>query len=216
MQTQTVRFSSSHITEVVELLIRVFPEAPSSLLGKDWLVTQYKFLIGNKNFGGYVALQDTKVIGFVCGMQNWDSVWDNLSRLRNTFLITHPYLAIRYLFRAMIRHKNLNRYFPRVSFRYGEPIKSKGTLSERLLHLGLNELSTRLWIIAVDQHYRGTGLADELINLFVEFVKLNNSCFTWLTVDADNQRACKFYEHNHWDFVGTTAKNATIYIKKVG
>ncbi len=211
MQYHIVKFSNVHISAVSGLLIRVFPTTPSSQLGKSWLFTQYQFLLGLSNFWGFVATDDSKIIGFVCGMTNWDMISEKIKKLRISHIVAHPNLFIGYLIRSLFQQKKTE-----INNISQIPIEkeSRNIVQKSVMRLGSDSSGVRLWVIAVDHEYRGTGLAKNLINYFEESVKLKNSQFVWLTVDTNNNRARQFYEHQNWDR-NQSSKNTTIYMKRI-
>ncbi|MGK0136893.1 MAG: ribosomal protein S18 acetylase RimI-like enzyme [Algoriphagus sp.] len=182
-----------HIDQVVEVHIQAFPESQSTKFGKDFLKSYYGGAASSPHTTSFVWNVDGKVAGFIFGGTNKQEL------SRQIMMSSKTKLA-----KAVIT--NVLR----------DPLNSIKRFWSYLVHYIMpggdtfyaNDTAT-LDSVAILKEFRGQGIADELIQAFLEQLKEFGVSACRLGVLGENTSARSFYERNSFEQFN---EEGTIYL----
>jgi len=156
---------------VSDLHLKYFQHQFHDLPGRRLLECYYKGVANQVGSTGFVAKNDEKVIGYICG------VWDKGAI--NAFL-KHKYIAslILWGFLHVVTHPStLSKMVNKVT-QGSELIKKEGY---------------ELRPIIVDKDFRGSGVADLLVDRLILDAQERGYTSIFLIAEMENERAKSFY-----------------------
>lgn len=187
---------------LTDLHMRAFDGHRAMLLGRDYVERGHAWFMDQPDTICLVAESDGDVVGFVEGAPD-----DYAPRMSRALVPAGV--------RALLRKPLL---FAEVSIRHAlkQRIQSmiSGSASGGFPH-ALRRGSYVLLSIAVDENYRGSGVAGRLIRSFEKEVASGGYERLRLSVYRDNARARRAYENAGWQLVETDATFGCYYAKQV-
>lgn len=184
----------SHLAQVISIHEICFPDSQSTKYGKHFLKAYYKGVCISQNSVAFVSIVDEKVVGFVAGGVNKQA-------LSRQILSGSKFLILISFLENFIKHPTVTvKKFWSYCRAYILPNKK-----ETFYSLNTSVLDS----IALLPEYRGKGIAEELVGVFLEELKRRGNSACRLGVEADNMPARKFYEKMKFEQANETG---SIYI----
>jgi ribosomal protein S18 acetylase RimI-like enzyme len=191
--SEIVPFDEMYARQVADLHLNNLGTNFSGQTGLTFLTAYYRALISSGGGCGFLALEQGKLIGFVCGV--W-APWKIRRELLIRFGVVLAASALKMAFQA-----------PREGMR----------LVQRFLHgSGGQKLPSNgyeLRPIAVVKEARGTNAASLLLDALLMDANNRKYDCVFLYTEIENVRAQKFYEKNHFVKVSTYPNNNMEYIR---
>ena len=172
-----------------------FPGRFMTEMGPRWLRALYRFYIKHPDSVCYVAVDSSdKVVGFAVGGE---------PNIREKFfhaaMLCYPHLIFwRFLTRSLVRVVLLEELFKKLHLKRKE--SSSGNVS-------VNKISPKsgnLLSICVLPDYKGTDIANQLIEAFQKACTAKGYRRLTLSVLSENSRAIAFYKKHGWYETGVT------------
>lgn len=191
------RISRNDVTEVASLHREIFPDYFLSRMGQRFLELFYRQFGNETGNCGYAAESGGEFIGLVVGTSNPSCLFNRFYRenFKELALIT----AARLLQDRSIRPSLYQR-----KAHFGYALKSLVSKKEpaESVH-GLNKFD--LMAIGVKPEFRGTGLAENLLERFCGQVRAEGAAMINLSVFQSNSRAIAFYKKCGWQLIRETS-----------
>lgn len=167
--------SESYIVPVVQLHLNNLRSPFKGKPGIEILKLYYNALIRSDGGSGFVALKDTSVIGYICG------IWDpNLVMKR---LLTRSWYKLLYwgIYSCIVDPKLLYHFILRL-------------MPRKKFHHKKTEKEYELRPIVVDLDQRGKGFSSLLLKALIEDAIKHGYKTIYLKTENDNLSAQRFYE----------------------
>ena len=189
---------SQDLLEVARLYEKAFDDHFLGHMGQDFLKYFCAQFVNTSQNYGYVAKCEGKPVGFLLGTIAKDP-------LQNFYRQNLPVLSWlvlkRYLMDAYVRQHITKRLGNvKIVFKSILPSKEKSAAQGQVSDLqeAIQAKPARLLAIAVDQNYRGMGIADRLTGQFCAEMKREGYKKVGLSVLPWNERAISFYKKDGW------------------
>jgi ribosomal protein S18 acetylase RimI-like enzyme len=184
-----------NVSGMAQCHISAFPGRFMTEMGPRWLCTLYRFYINHPGGVCYVAADSTdKVAGFAVGGEP-----DIRERFLHTVLLRYPHIIFwKFLTKPLVRAVLLEELFKKLHLKRKE-ISSENIDSHKTLPKCGNLLS-----ICVLPDYKGTGVANQLIETFQKACAAEGYRHLTLSVLSENLRAIAFYKKHGWYATGVT------------
>lgn len=191
--TMLESLTKEHVDKVVEVHIQAFPESQSTKFGKDFLKSYYGGAATSTNTTSFVWKVDGKIAGFIFG-------GTNKQELSRQIMMSSKAKLVKAVITNVLR----------------DPINSIQRFWSYLVHYIMpggdpfyaNDTAT-LDSVAILEEFRGQGIADKLIQAFLEQLKESGVSACRLGVLGDNTSARRFYERNGFEQFN---EEGTIYL----
>ncbi len=171
-----IKFSPKYASLVADLHQKHLQSNLQNKLGFKMLVIYYASFSSPKGGACYLAVEDYKLLGFICG------VWDQKEIFIN-FLKSNPIRII--FFGIPLIFTNINYIKSIYAKLYNSVFSKKSTIKR-----GFYELRP----IVVDPSVRGKGVADLLVNYLTQDAVSRGHKEILLKTEKENSLAQKFYE----------------------
>lgn len=192
-----VPMMARHLDAVVRLHITYLRTNYRGFAGKQLLIRYYTTLIETDAACGYAALEDDCMAGFVCG------VWD-AAGVRSALLKQHlPSLLLWGALQSLNRPAMLGLMVRRLTTSW----KSKDSQKT------LPQLGYELRPIVVDPDFRGTGVAQKLVDRLIRDADQRGFERLFLYTEEDNAVANAFYCKVGFEFVSKHRVGQTVYVR---
>lgn len=165
------------IEDTVTLHIECFKDSFLSSLDRGVLTCMYKNYVSTELGQAYIYVENNQIIGVIAGTINPSVYYNQLIKKRGASLI---WLTLKRACKnpkilLSIARRNLSGFF--------RPDESEEAYQKASLD-----------VIGVMEDYRGTGVAEQLAEAFLNSLKARGVLEVNLGVSPDNMRARKFYE----------------------
>jgi ribosomal protein S18 acetylase RimI-like enzyme len=194
----TVReMSVSDLRSVALLHQAIFPGQLLTMLGTRLLVRfYYEFATGEESLA-LVAVADGVPVGFVAATRDKAALFRRFYRTSLLSLALTASMRPRIwsmLWRGSAARRTQLRYVLRSLFgRAHTPSPSRLAADDVTV-----DIPTRLMSIGVASAWRGTGLAEKLVNVLCERLRDNGVDVVGLSVRQENARAIRYYDRTGW------------------
>ena len=169
----------SQLDQIVAIHQTCFPNSQATKYGERFLKGYYKGVCESENSVSFVSIVEGKVVGFVAGGVNKRT----LSRQILSNSKSHIFLSF---FENFVKHPIITvKKFWGYGRAYIFPNRK-----ETFYHQNTSVLDS----IALLPEFRGKGIAEELVNVFLKALKDKGNSACRLGVEAENIPARKFYE----------------------
>ena len=169
----------SHLDQVVSIHAACFPDSQSTKYGKRFLEGYYKGVCESENSVSFVSIMDDKVVGFVAGGVNKQA-------LSRQIVSSSKYIILLSFIENILKHPIITtKKYWSYARAYLLPNKNKTFYRDNTAVLDS---------IALLSDYRGKGIAEELVAVFLEALKHKGISACRLGVESTNMPARKFYE----------------------
>lgn len=172
-----------------ELHLKYFRSNFKNLPGKKMLDYYYRCVSEQIGSTGYVARVNDQVAGYICG------VWDKKVLNRSLIKKYGIQLAFWGVIHAITHPSHIIRFVSKV--RRGNKLAKKSGYELRP--------------IIVDAHFRGTGIANDLVERLLIDAKERGYRHMFLFTEEDNHRARNFYEKINFSLVETFISDSQQY-----
>lgn len=191
--SEIVPFAEVNTKQVADLHLNNLGTNFSGQTGLTFLTAYYRALISSGGGCGFLALEQGKIIGFVCGV--WAPRKIN-RELLSRFGVVLAVSALKMAFQSPWEGLRLIQRF--LHGAGGQKLPSNGY---------------ELRPIAVVKEARGTDAASLLLDALLMDAKNRKYDCVFLYTEIENVRAQKFYEKKHFVKVGTYPSNNIEYIR---
>lgn len=199
------------LSAVADVHQQIFVDNFLSHLGNRFLELFYAEFIDTSNNYGFVAIYDDQIVASLLGTTDsnalfnrfYSSHWLRLSRivaqrtLTNSYVRQHAFQRIPHIRRAILSVFRITSKTP--------------SAHNAGADTGSPRISARLLSIGILSEYRGQGIAERLVEYFVERLAEKGEKWIGLSVDTNNSRAIAFYEKNGWQREKTTSTSLSFY-----
>ena len=165
------------VAGAVDLHIRCFKDSFLTSLNRDVLASMYENYVQSDLGCAYVCVEEGEIVGLVAGAINPSVYYNEMLKKRGARFIwlTAKRIVKEPRILVSIARKNFGGFF--------RPDRSEKAYRR-----------ANLDVIAVKEEYRGSGIAAELAEAFLEDVKEQGVSEVLLGVKASNVRSRHFYE----------------------
>ncbi len=198
---KTISITEAHQDNVLGMAdchIAAFPDRFMTRMGFNWLCGLYRFFI--KHPGGicYVAVNTAgKVIGFAVGGEP-----DIREQFLRFALLHYPYIIFwKFITDSLVRSVLFEELFKKLRLERSK-VSRENDREQRAGDKCGNLLS-----ICVQPDFKGTGVADRLIESFQKACAAKGYKRLMLSVVSENSRAIAFYKKRHWYETGTSGES---------
>ena len=193
---EIVPMKTDHVGQVAQLHLKNLQTRFSGNVGIELLKLYYETVTKETGGCGYVAIRQTEVVGYVCG------IWD-VSKLRNNLFLDHWFLLV-----VLGTIQILGQ--PRMMFDFLARFRSSNLASN--LSDGSHRISYELRPIVVSPTMRHVGLGQILVKQLINDARSRGYDSMHLYTELDNKSAKKFYEKAGFREIGRTNRNSGQYI----
>lgn len=194
MEITFEKINKQHLAEIINVHQRSFGASFSTLMGKGFLEKMYGYPLKNSKTFGTVAKRNGKVVGVVLGTED-------PSAHRKNFFSDNFFTCIKSVSKAFLKDPSLIK----VSLKkknllndVNKAVLSKFKKSSKIEGSTLAKKKSTLLSICVLEECRGSNVAADLVDIFIETSKHRGCDQATLSVQAENIRAVKFYEKLDW------------------
>lgn len=173
MMENIERMTQEHVDAVVDIHLRSFEGFFSSFLGKEFLALEYREVVTSPLGAGFVFFEDSKMVGFVCGMTEPGQFFSTFMKKN---LVKLGWISLK----KMIRRPKIIPKMVRSVFYPGKNPADPGVAG--------------LFSIAVLPENRVKGVGKILVQAFLEEMKGRGMHEVYLSTDkVANESVNEFY-----------------------
>jgi ribosomal protein S18 acetylase RimI-like enzyme len=193
-----VKAQMEHVAGMADCHIAAFEGQFMTQMGFHWLCALYRFFVQHPGGVCFVAVDSTsKVVGFAVGGQ--PDIREEF--LRFAMLRYSHTLFWKFLIRSLVRKTLLDELFKKLRLKH--KVVSKADEKE----LKADGESGSLLSICVLPDWGGTGVADQLIEIFQKTCAAIGFRHLKLSVVSTNSRAIAFYKKHLWCETGVSGQS---------
>lgn len=183
MALKIVEIAHKHISNIVDIHIKAFPDFFLTFLGPGFLKEFYKSFLHDEQGIGFVAIENDRILGAIVGPFKPAGYFKRLL-LRKWYVFCFSSIG------AVLRKpKVIKRLFRAVFYRGEAPEGGQRAL---------------LSSIAVAPDAQGRGIGQALVQKWTEEVKRRGGKGCYLTTDAENnEKVNRFYLNMDWKIEST-------------
>jgi ribosomal protein S18 acetylase RimI-like enzyme len=190
------------VAGAASLHCRVFPDYFLTHMGQRFVEQFYSEFVEQTRNYGFVAVSDGKLVGCVLGTLDYGGFFNRF--YRRHFLKTATTLVGRFLVDPYVRGNLISRMAHVRQALHSIAARRQQT-TPAAEHPAVDQAPAHLLSIGVDPAWKGSGLAEHLVNRYCDALRRDGWERVGLSVRPENQRAIAFYEKTGWQRAGESA-----------
>jgi ribosomal protein S18 acetylase RimI-like enzyme len=190
------------VAGAASLHCRVFPDYFLTHMGQRFVERFYLEFVDQARNYGLVAISDGELVGAVVGTLDYEGFFNCFYRqhfLRTAMTLLGRFLVDPYIRRNLVsRIAHVRQALRSVAARGRQTIPASEEPA-------VDQAPAHLLSVGVHPDWRGSGLAEELVDRYCDALWRDGWERVSLSVRPDNQRAVAFYEKTGWQRSGASA-----------
>jgi ribosomal protein S18 acetylase RimI-like enzyme len=193
-----IEAQTDNVPGMADCHIAAFPERFMTRMGFKWLCGLYRFFINHAGGISYVAVDATgKVVGFAVGGEP-----DTRKKFLRFAMLRYSHIIFcKFITDSLVRAVLIEELLKKLHLKRATVSNDKGEEQRA------GDKCGNLLSICVLPDFRGTGVADKLIEFFQEACAAKGYKQLKLSVVSKNSRAIAFYKKHHWYETGTSSES---------
>ena len=193
---EIIPMKAGHVGQVAHLHLKNLHTRFSGRAGYELLKLYYETVTKEIGGSGYVAIRQSEVLGYVCG------IWD-VQKLRNYLFLDHWFLLVVWGTIQVLGQ-------PQLIFNFLARFHSSDSAAD--MPDGSYRIPYELRPIVVSPKMRRAGLGQQLVKRLIDDAQSRGYESIHLYTELDNEVASKFYEKVGFKEIGRPVRNSEQYI----